>query len=275
MKLDFIKLNPSENTTVLITNYVRAEDYPAIARKIMSYTYPGAEQVGFITRPVNEDSIVRLEMAAGEFCGNGVLAAGAVVKYLNLTDKKKFKLESSGTVKQLDCQIERIDNRTFNVRSTMPLNYSYDDYSLQYRNRPVAGVLVGLEGITHFFIEDKQGYSRDFLENAAVNIAEKTKSKAVGIIPYQNKEKLSIRPFVYVPEIDSFYFERGCGSGTLGLGLYFAHQSSKSIDIAVEQPGGVIKTEIVGKKEKEGGFIAEKGYIETRVEITCEGRILI
>lgn len=79
MYVDFIKVSPSQNTTVMITSYCPSSDYTKLAEKIMSYEYLQAEQVGFIVPPKNSCSKIGLDMAGGEFCGNAALSAAAYV----------------------------------------------------------------------------------------------------------------------------------------------------------------------------------------------------
>lgn len=50
MELQFVKFNPSGNTTVLILDPLSREQYPEIAAKIMADTCLSAEQVGFWSR---------------------------------------------------------------------------------------------------------------------------------------------------------------------------------------------------------------------------------
>ena len=59
-------------------------------------------------------------------------------------------------------------------------------------------------------------------------------------------------------------FERGCGSGSLALGMYLNKVTGITKKIKVLQPGGVIE---VG--------IGSEFSISTDVVITCEGRIMI
>ncbi len=70
MELDFIKMNPCGNTTVLIRTSLPRARYGSIAAQIMQSTCLCAEQVGFIEPPQQEGALARLHMMGGEFCGN-------------------------------------------------------------------------------------------------------------------------------------------------------------------------------------------------------------
>jgi len=64
MKLDFIKINPAGNITILIDNFnIYDKDIAKISEELMREDNLHAEQVGFI-----KDN--HLQMMGGEFCGN-------------------------------------------------------------------------------------------------------------------------------------------------------------------------------------------------------------
>ena len=62
--LDFIKINPAGNITILIDNFdIYDKNIPKLSEEIMKETNLYAEQVGFI-----KDN--HLQMMGGVFCGN-------------------------------------------------------------------------------------------------------------------------------------------------------------------------------------------------------------
>jgi diaminopimelate epimerase len=275
--LDFVKLSPAENTTVLVTNYIHPCYYQSAAKDIMSYSHLNAEQVGFITEPQHKNSVIRLEMAGGEFCGNGVLAAGALSKYLGLTKGDVFKIESSGSDELLECHVKKLEDRVFSVKSTMPVDYKHKEYRLFTENMGIDGFLAEFKGITHFVFELKTNINKQLLEKLVKNLSGKISADAVGIIPYTRRnDYVFIKPCVYVQKTGSLVFERGCGSGTLALGLCIAHRNKENTQLMVKQPGGSISVTISGaKKSGKEVFRVEKAFIQTDVEITCEGKVFV
>lgn len=274
IKINFIKLSPAENTTVLVNSYVPPRKYKEVAAKIMEYSYLNAEQVGFIIEAEAKEAVFRLEMAGGEFCGNGVLAAAALAKYLDFASPHKFKLEASGVDKLLECQAKSENKKKYLVQSTMPIDYLHQKWQGTVGDLTIQGDLIKLKGITHLII-DNYNLEKNKIEKLIKILAAEVKADAVGIIPYQNQaDYFEIKPCVYVPEAGSLIFERGCGSGTLALGLLIAQKQKASIDLAVKQPGGVIKIGIQ-LKNKASNLLVEKALLENEVEITCEGQVLI
>ncbi len=73
MQVQFVKLSPAQNVTILVKDPVPREDQPKIAAGLLSYDSVGGEQVGFL-----EDSDhcarMRLQMMGGEFCGNASMS---------------------------------------------------------------------------------------------------------------------------------------------------------------------------------------------------------
>ena len=51
MKLNYVKTSPSQNMTILITDYIDSKDYIKVANSVMRYESLYAEQVGFVVPP--------------------------------------------------------------------------------------------------------------------------------------------------------------------------------------------------------------------------------
>jgi diaminopimelate epimerase len=245
MKLNFIKVNPSENMTVFVTDALPREKYFEIANKIMNYNNLHAEQVGFIERPEKPENgaSARLQMMGGEFCGNAsrALAAVAVERgFLNIAEhagKYTVPLEASGIEGVISCEVEQKSPNGYEVALSMPLHKSVRAIEVEYRNRKYAGTVVDLSGISHavFFTEDKS-LGEDFFDAVRATIND-FDYDAFGIMFYDDKEEF-MRPLVYVKDTDSLIWERSCGTGTVALGVVLSHSCNGSIDKNINQPGG-------------------------------------
>ena len=264
MIFEFIKTSPAQNTTVIITSDCPKSYYPIVANKAMSYDYLHAEQVGFIVPPSRKDSVIALEMAGGEFCGNATLSAAAYVIYKGLTDKEVFYIDSSGAAEPIRCKVAKVGDYCYSASCTMPSAKGIDEAKFNLPNKTVEGYIVEFDGISHFVLEAEDDFE-EYLE-LIQSLKEVVDADAIGIIPYSKVQdgRYKIKPFVHVRAINSNVFERGCGSGSLALGIYLNKIRGVSTDIEVLQPGGTIR---VG--------IGEKFSISTDVIITCEGQILI
>ena len=262
MRLDFVRVSPSKNMTVLIKNYVAPTRYAEIANKIMDYEFLNAEQVGFLVAPENKQSVLRLEMSGGEFCGNAVLSAAAYCSYKGLTKSNRFLLETSGSDVPLECVVEVKSASHFEARAEMPHPISTDEIAVGHNDRTISGSVVKLDGITHFVTDYWPSSKNDF--NSLIEaVTERIDDKAIGIIPYRKlmEKEYEIWPFVYVKETGSRFFEQACGSGSLALGVFLS-MKNKEYELKIQQPGGIIMVET-----------GDKNYISTDVRFTSEGLV--
>jgi len=248
MKLNFIKVNPSENMTVFITDALPREKYFEIAKRLMNYNNLHAEQVGFIERPEKPESgaSARLQMMGGEFCGNAsrALAAVAVERgLLNITEnagKFTVPLEASGIESVISCEVEQKSSNGYEVALSMPLHKSIHNIEVEYRNKKYTGTVVDLSGISHaVFFTDDTSLGEEFFETVKETIKD-FDYDAFGIMFYDDKDEF-MRPLVYVKDTDSLIWERSCGTGTVALGVVLSYISNGSIDKNVKQPGGLMR----------------------------------
>ena len=72
MKLRVLRADPAGNITLFVLSRVEKKDYATVAKRLMEHTELAVEQVGFI-----HDG--RMDMEAGEFCGNASRAYGMLV----------------------------------------------------------------------------------------------------------------------------------------------------------------------------------------------------
>ncbi|WLV24204.1 hypothetical protein QR721_11240 [Aciduricibacillus chroicocephali] len=263
MKLDYVKISPSQNMTALITSKANPADYAKIASMMMDYEYVNAEQAGFLIDPKDKNAILRLEMSGGEFCGNAVLSAAAYGKYKGWCTDNSFLMEASGAASPLACEVKILSPVLFESKAEMPKPLSIEEISITYTGETISGSVVRMEGITHF-VTDCWLEEEEFPALLEA-IKEVIQDKAIGIIPFKHIDgtDYEIRPYVHVTDTGSTFFERACGSGTLALGAYLSSQLEEST-FSVQQPGGTIHVE------------SGSSYsISTTVRITSEGTVYL
>lgn len=262
MILDFVKLSPSGNTTVLITNFYQPSDFHLVARKTMSSDYLACEQVGFLLPPKEKGSLLRLEMAGGEFCGDALLATASYVSFAGLSSGSDFCLESSGVNYPLEFYVKEKSSFLFESRGEMPSPLSLEKLELEIDSQKIQGSLVNFEGISHFVFRGP--IPLNLYDEIMEALLGKIQAKAWGVIPYEKEGERTyrIRPYVMVQEVGSRVLEKGCGSGSLALALHLKETGLNSLDVF--QPGGLIKVEL-----------GEKNYIQTDVMVTCWGKVSI
>lgn len=264
MVISFVKTSPAQNTTILITSFCPSECYAYVSNRVMDHEYLCAEQVGFILPPATKDSVVRLEMAGGEFCGNATLSAAAYARYKGLCGDTEFSIDSSGAERPIRCRVEQRSPFVFTARCEMPPAVSIWPFTVKTQGLQVTGHVVDLKGISHFVFESwlEHRHFDDIVES----LKEGLEAKAVGVVPYRktNEREYEIRPYVYVRRTGTRVFEKGCGSGSLALGLHLRQHVGIVGKLRVRQPGGVIDVET-----------GDGNYISTDVRFVCEGSFFI
>jgi len=269
MEVEFVKINPTQNMTILVTSPVDRLHHMDVARKIMAYDSVHAEQVGFIEKPGNPAALARLQMAGGEFCGNASMSLCAYLAWSgNIKCEGEFctiPIEVSGASDVLYCDIKK-EHGHFLAGTSMPVPESVGSFDSGVASSPLP--VVYMPGITHVIADtDKLGVSKDMLVETLVSSPSSfTTEDAFGIMFY-DKSACFIEPFVYVVTTGTKIWERGCGSGSAALGAYLAGSIGESVRADVAQPGGVITVEA----EMAGGKLTSIS-IEGKVIIAAQGK---
>ncbi|MBM7602549.1 diaminopimelate epimerase [Metabacillus crassostreae] len=242
-EIDFIKLNPTQNMTILVkTNYPSVE-HKIIASKIMSYESVFAEQVGFIEEPRSDYAAAHLQMAGGEFCGNACMGLAALIaseKTLKKNEVMEILLDVSGTDQLINCQVKRNLN-VFYCHVTMPIPMKVEQRTIKYDGVDLNMIIVRYKEFIHIVLEvaEDRKEMKEKAQSLAKLLGVTLGSNLIGVLLYNPKSR-EMEPLIYVPSLDSMMWERGCGSGTASLGAYLAWKNKGEITAEIKQPGGVI-----------------------------------
>lgn len=267
MELKFIKTSPTENMTILIQTPVPREQHLAVAEKLIAYGSVYAEQAGYIEEAENPMAEKRLQMMAGEFCGNASLSLAAWLakeKGLPIGEKTEIILEVSGADSLVRCEMKR-EEKGFSGRVAMPLPKEIEKKTFALDGESLELTAVVFEGITHIIVPvslwGENGTEK--AEQAAKAWAGEMPA-AFGILLF-DEEKGELYPLVSVENV-SLIWERGCGSGTSAIGAYLAARAGKSVSVKLKQPGGIMGVEA----EYKNGTIKALS-ITGNVSIVAEG----
>ncbi len=214
MNLNFTKLSPGGNDTIIVQSDVLPTERASIARKLMSTSFTGGEQVGYLSIEPRSGIDGRLDMMGGEFCVNALRSAATVLS--SDSGKTNVRLASSGTdeVFEFVCVPQK---GAYYTSITLNLNP-------RIKSLAQGTLLVHLDGISHLLCEFAPEATVEplnvFAELRQRYDIELRMLPAFGIIPYQTtKEGYSIYPVVYVRETNTTIPESGCGSGSIALAL--------------------------------------------------------
>ncbi|MBI2984607.1 MAG: hypothetical protein HYY50_03210 [Candidatus Kerfeldbacteria bacterium] len=184
---------------------------------------PTIEQFGFL------EGTTHLQMSGGEFCGNAARVAALLIS------EQTGRNEGTFTISGYDGTVRYVVNGNL-VRGEFP-RYRYQRRPVKFQQ--IEATLVDLGGIVHVvlpptvpFRNDKAYYQH--LHGQAVQALALQDRAAVGMIWVEFRDPaVAIHPVVWVREIDSFFYESSCGSGTLATIIALDRPSLK-----IYQPSG-------------------------------------
>lgn len=208
-KVKYLVCIPAGNDTALVlgTDFTK-EEKKKINDQIME-RQKNVEQTGFI----DPNKVPELQMAGGEFCGNATRSAAFI--YLK---GKEGSMEL--LVNEKDRILAGVDEKK-NAWCEIPL-YQGNDVFMKKED----GIYqIRLNGMITIVVEER--VAKKFLENrenlkqAGFQMIQKyglQDSEAVGIMFCEKEEEVvKINPIVWVKEIDTLFYETGCGSGTTAV----------------------------------------------------------
>ncbi len=245
-EIEYVKCNPTQNMTILVKTRQQAQDYKRVASKIMSYDSVYAEQVGFIEQPVSPMADASLQMAGGEFCGNGCMALAvylAAERDIQPEGAVDIVLETSGAGQLVRCQVKRAEGEgAYRCRIAMPAPVGIETRVVMEEDGELELAVVQYRDFFHIVIEvDEFGQEeRRRAELIARLLGIVPGASLVGVMLFKpDTEQLA--PLIHVPPVGSLIWERGCGSGTASLGAYLSWRDKRPIvDRPIAQPGGTI-----------------------------------
>lgn len=270
MEVNFVKLSPTQNMTLLITSPVDRKDHAECASQLMRYESVHAEQTGFVEKPRNEKAAARLQMAGGEFCGNAAMALAALIardKKLMRNGTHSLLLEVSGHSALVECLITPKDGY-FIGKVRIPSPQFAESKEITVGDGVLSAQMVHFSGITHMIITESlpEARKRALINGVTQQYKDYTKEDALGIL-FLNKAAMEMEPFVYVPSAQSRVWERGCGTGSAAVGYALTLQEGRSLSLDLQQPGGIISVSSVFAD----GEVSEI-WIEGRIDMVAEGR---
>lgn len=241
MKLEFVKADPTGNTTILVLSPVPEKDRAAVAGKLLSLEGGWAEQVGFLSE--TGGSVPCLSMMGGEFCGNASLSAAAYFAERKKAAEDEIYLRVSGTAEPVRCIVRKREDRVYEGSVDMPLPLSVRKEKYLLSEGSAEFWTVRLPGITHVVVPAGRIGKKE-AERILPVWAERGKESAMGILLWE-KELLSMTPLVFVTGTESSVWEHGCASGTASVGAYLAVESGRDTEAEICQPGGKIRVKAV------------------------------
>lgn len=223
---------PSGNPTALVLD----QDLTGQSREIndtLMKQFPNIEQGGFLLPATLPGCIGRIRMFGGEFCGNA--ARSAVWVFTQGKPSTGYLEFQVGDASRALAYTVFADGQ---VEIEMPL--PKEDVVKECED----GILVNLDGISQLIIKYNPGenLSPEELKSKARDLLRRNdllKRSASGVMFYSSESR-NLEPVVWVRDIETYFYETACGSGTCAIGIAEAYSLGQAVEIPIKQPSGKI-----------------------------------
>lgn len=252
MTIDYIKLSPTGNITVLVKTPVPRAQQAGLAARLLREDCVGGEQVGYVENAADSRAAARLQMMGGEFCGNATMSLAAVLARdagLKEGAAMDLRLEVSGSAGLVPCHIHRQGDGWIGTVS-MPLPTRVSRFVPPTGECPGGIPLVEFPGIAHLILHAEAGIGEARLREVLPLWLDDIGADALGALTWSAADGY-MDPLVYVPSAGTLVREHGCGSGSAAIGAWLALRAGHSLNAAVSQPGGIIEA----RAEMDGGAL--------------------
>lgn len=232
---------------------VEIELQPHVAHRIMM-RHPEVEQVGFVrTLDVTglDDAVAELRMAGGEFCGNASMSAATWYVETCCTGEEALGstvlLQASGAAKPVRVEVGPSVDGLHATSIAMPKARAIERVSVDMAGSDFELPVVRFEGISHVIIEEafpvyELCTNATLAEKCARAWCTALGEDGLGLMFLSGAgTKRELKPLVYVPTGDTMFWENSCASGSAAVGMYLAHDAGSSVEVALEEPGGVLR----------------------------------
>ncbi|MBR5922839.1 MAG: hypothetical protein IKZ59_03485 [Clostridia bacterium] len=251
MNIEYYIADPAGNITALVTSDVSRDLYKSVSGKIMEKR-KNVEQVGFTDFRAGA---AKLNMSGDEFCGNAAMSAAAL--YGVLTGKSgsfETEIKVSGAAKPVKTAVREKDG-FFECRCEIERPEKISETVFSVSGREYRFPLVSFEGISHIVADGS--LSEADAESVIKKLAGKLKVKALGIMIVS--DKTGMRPIVYVPGVNTLFYENSCASGSCAVASVLCGPGEEAV---LKQPGGEIRVRNAEKLELFGKIKLSKCYSE-------------
>lgn len=255
VELAFEKMDPSGNTTLLITDPVPRAAQLSLGHLLMTPQFLSVEQVGYREPAGNPDAAARLQMMGGEFCGNAARALAALLvegKHAAATPAVSWRcppgltgctegaytifLEASGSKTPVGALVAPLERGSWWVELTVPTPLSTNKGSCTIDGRTHRFDMVALPGIEHLVVEGVPPALRTYEELGEQRLF--TAGVEAHGVMFWNPRENTLTPLVVVGD-DAPVWEGSCGSGSIAVAARLAlEQRANVADLLLHQPGG-------------------------------------
>lgn len=212
----------------------------------IAYEPFGAEQAGFLI-----PSEKHFEMGGGEFCGNATRSAAVLLSELSGASDVQYTVSGyDGTVHST---VRKLRMNVYEVISTLP-NLPTETTARNLSDG-ASVYIVDLGGIVQVVINGRLPSDYKSAHRSITRELGLESRAAVGVTWYKRDGNgVEMHPVVWVRDVDTFFYEQSCGSGTIAVasvtGIRTVKQpTGQSIEAHVSPEAVTLKSEMEITKE--------------------------
>lgn len=239
-EVQFVKMNPNKNATIIVLNEFPREDYVKISEKLMKLESVYAEQVGFVEKATDSEASCRLQMMGGEFCANAAVSLCSYLAYeeaLQPGQKSQCQLEVSGSETLIKGETLRLD-QGYRTKITMPLPLKVKDGTLKFKGEDVEFGIVKYLGICQLIVHVEHHTEQSkLLAHHMLHHEIQDEFDTKGVTLFSNNGQ-RISPLIYVEKTNTEIWENSCGIASASLAIYKSFKLGKDITLQIGQPSG-------------------------------------
>ena len=236
--LEYCFADPTGNVTLLVEGLFAPESCVEIAGLLLK-AEPRAEQVGFLA-PVSGRT-VSLRMAGGEFCGNAALSSAAAALSSSGSMSGIYFVDVFGQTGSLRAEIRKSGDALYSGRIEMPSPLDITERVFSCPGQDLLFPVVHFPGISHILCT--RPLEKKTAEEAIRSWCRELNVPALGIMQLDLQTD-RLLPLVYVPALDTLYWESSCASGTCAAACWLAAQKKRDGFFRFSEPGGTLGAQL-------------------------------
>lgn len=246
MDIKYSIFDPTGNITALVETRTPNAEQPAVADEIMK-AHPQVEQVGFVYFVPGRPVPALLRMAGGEFCGNATMSAAALYLMRSGEETGRVRVNVSGVSMPMEVNLQPKEDGSYDAGVRMPGPLEIGAQKLRSAVANASVTVVRMEGISHIVIEsNSELYSLKDDKKAAEQLIKDwctdLGAECLGLMFLEGDgTSWKLTPLVYVPGADTMFWENACASGTAAVGMYMSAKLEESVDMTLNEPGGIMR----------------------------------
>ena len=124
----------------------------------------------------------------------------------------------------------------------MPPPEQFETADLFFNGIPFHLPLVKFTGIYHLICTEP--FPKEEAERAVIQWSKDLHAPALGLLLLDEKKNV-LTPLVFVPSVNTLFWEHSCASGTAAAAYYLFKRKGSPLAVGFQEPGGMLKAAVM------------------------------